>query len=206
MLYKKEVDIKSLKNNDKTVLAKLNSIDEVPLISQNKIRKISIDLKILKNSYEHIKKNNIKYIRLLINNKEYDLELIKNIKSKNNFIEIILPMKYYYESLIYELKFVDRIIFEIDTEKELNLFKNIEKDIILNEIFPYTKNIPMCIIKPEQCFELFCNNSNKKPKSCEKCIYYQRCHYNKNFEIQPIKKDKDYERFINKDEDIIHRI
>jgi len=127
---------------------------------------------------------------------ESDIKILKQFKSKDSFIELIIPNEFEDVKLF---TFADRLIF--NNPKDL---QKLFSECILHDIYPLTKGIPMCHTQIQHTFELF-NKQGSKEEVCKECIYKTHCSYNKNYNPIPKKEDKEFEEFI-KNENPTNRI
>ncbi|MBW2997907.1 hypothetical protein KY321_00070 [Candidatus Woesearchaeota archaeon] len=178
-------------------LFQVNNEEDLEKAINNGSKRISLNYQIDEN--DKVKLSNFKYIRVYDN-----IDLLRQISHKNNFVEAIIPIgEYIDDNKMVELK-VDRMIFEFNSKEQLKIIDKLFSDLILNDQYPFVRGIPMCNIKIEHSFELF-NPVGSNKKECENCIYKTHCSYNKNFDLKPKEKDKEFSKFI-KNEGIIHRI
>lgn len=96
--------------------------------------------------------------------------------------------------------------FIVLTTKKQELLPELQNhfaEILANDSYPLTKNIPFCLTDITTMKELFEKNNSeveKQPK-CKTCIFFKYCKSipSKHFKIKPIKKHKlfkDFEKYM----------
>ncbi len=204
--------------NTRSVIITFNSFDNLAFLNTHNFNKVHYTGYICEENNINNNFQSFKFIRInCISEKQ--ISILKKIKNKNNFLEVIIPIEVYTNNqnknnanLIKQLSFADRLIVDFEKEKDYSIIQQLFSDLTLYDFFPFVKNIPMCKVNIEHCFELY-NKKGCIEKECKSCTYKTHCSYNKNeiidcekINIKPVEKNIDFENFVRENETTINRI
>ncbi|MBT7902404.1 hypothetical protein HN587_00975 [Candidatus Woesearchaeota archaeon] len=161
----------------------------------------------------NLKESKINFFSIIINNKNQINSSILNCKSKNNFVELIIPTNIFEKIHLSQIERVNRIILNIKSPTDLKNIKTHFATLVANRFYPIFRGVPFCNETSliQHNYDLFTNKIEHKNKNitCQKCIFKKYCEPNNKFPLKPIKnkiKFKEILEFLEQNENIINRI